>query len=106
MVNMNIPVKCLTFPTEVLSEGVVMDEFNFFLNDEQRVNFHFAHFSVAANTSSDIDQHKVRELWYVLEGTSELTSTDSSQMMKKGDTFFIETKVPHQIHNKKLPRQK
>jgi mannose-6-phosphate isomerase-like protein (cupin superfamily) len=99
MTQQNTPVFLGFHATETLSEGIVLDEVDFDLNGERKSGFHMATFDIAPNTTSDVDVHDVRETWYVLEGTAKLTSEETEKQISKGDVVYLESRVPHQLHN-------
>ena len=86
-------------PTEVLSEGVVLDEVDFDLNGERKSGFHMATFDIAPGVTSDVDIHNVRETWYVLDGQATLRSGDDQTTVRKGNVVYLESRVPHQLQN-------
>jgi quercetin dioxygenase-like cupin family protein len=82
-----------------LSKGVTLDEVDFNVDGERKSGFHMATFDVAAKTTSDVDQHDVRETWLILEGQSELLSGTTTQTVSRGDVIYIESQTAHQLKN-------
>lgn len=57
-------------------------------------------FFVAEQQESPVDLHEVRELWYILEGSGELTyNTDKKIMLNESDMFYFDKNISHSIKN-------
>ncbi|TDB70403.1 cupin domain-containing protein [Micromonospora sp. KC721] len=61
--------------------------------------FEMARWTVAPQTSNDLDVHRSREVWVVVAGTGMLTWTDRTTVLNAGDVVAFESHVPHQIRN-------
>ncbi|MGC4795148.1 cupin domain-containing protein [Micromonospora saelicesensis] len=61
--------------------------------------FEVARWSVAPNTSNDLDVHRSREVWIIVSGTGTLTFADQTGVLRAGDVAAFDSRVPHQIRN-------
>ncbi|MFG2048116.1 cupin domain-containing protein [Micromonospora sp. NPDC048935] len=61
--------------------------------------FEVARWSVAPNTSNDLDVHRSREVWIIVSGTGTLTFGDQTSVLRSGDVAAFDSRVPHQIRN-------
>ncbi|MEK8109502.1 cupin domain-containing protein [Micromonospora sp. M12] len=61
--------------------------------------FEVARWSVAPNTSNDLDVHRSREVWIIVSGTGTLTFADQTDVLRAGDVAAFDSRVPHQIRN-------
>lgn len=61
--------------------------------------FEVARWSVAANTSNDLDVHRSREVWIIVSGVGTLTYADQARVLRAGDVAAFDSGVPHQIRN-------
>ncbi|MEU8255325.1 cupin domain-containing protein [Micromonospora inaquosa] len=61
--------------------------------------FEVARWSVAPNTSNDLDVHRSREVWIIVSGTGSLMFADQTAVLGAGDVAAFESRVPHQIRN-------
>jgi len=84
------------FENEV-SKHMIVSQFDF---SNIPTTFKAAIFYVAINQESPLDCHEVRELWYVLEGTGELTYNSGQKiMLNEFDMFYFDRHVSHSIQN-------
>jgi mannose-6-phosphate isomerase-like protein (cupin superfamily) len=58
------------------------------------------HATVKPLSSTERDEHKVKEYWFVTHGSGELTINDSEKVtIKKGQLYFFDSFVSHQLYN-------
>ncbi|MFF0151523.1 cupin domain-containing protein [Micromonospora sp. NPDC005203] len=61
--------------------------------------FEVARWSVAPNTSNDLDVHRSREVWIIVSGAGTLTFGDQTRVLRPGDVAAFDSGVPHQLRN-------
>ncbi|MET8233524.1 cupin domain-containing protein [Micromonospora sp. NPDC005298] len=61
--------------------------------------FEVARWSVAPNTSNDLDVHRSREVWIIVSGTGTVTFADRTDVLRAGDVVAFDSTVPHRIRN-------
>ncbi len=69
-------------------------------NEEQISDFNLIRFIVKPDQLSDLDQHKVKEYWYIAKGQGALYINGEEVLAKEGETYFFDSFVTHQIKNK------
>ena len=63
------------------------------------VPFNMAKFVVKPKKTSIVDQHEVKEIWYIASGEAIFTHNGRDYYIKSGDYYFIDSNETHQVHN-------
>ncbi|MFI9158801.1 cupin domain-containing protein [Kitasatospora aureofaciens] len=61
--------------------------------------FEASRFTVPPGATSELDRHRVSEVWMVRAGTGTVRSEDRSIELAAGDCVYFPSFVPHQVTN-------
>lgn len=61
--------------------------------------FKASRFTVAPGTSTPLDRHSVREIWFIADGSGELTWEGTSRRVETGDVLYFPSETGHTVHN-------
>ena len=68
--------------------------------DMSMSDFNLIHFFVNPGAQSVLDQHKVKEYWFVMKGSGELKINGENCDVKAGELYFFDSMISHHITNK------
>lgn len=82
------------------TDDLVMRTFLKSIGVSEEAEFNIMHAVVKPAGSTDRDQHKVREYWFIVHGSGELVLNDTERInVEKGELYFFPSMLPHQIFN-------
>jgi mannose-6-phosphate isomerase-like protein (cupin superfamily) len=82
------------------TEKFIINHFSEICNNGESATFNLIHAIINPLCSTNKDQHKVRECWFITQGQGLLTLNDSDTVpVAKGQLFFFDSMISHQLYN-------
>jgi len=82
------------------AETCKISHFSQIPDDDSKQPFNLIHLVVNPLCNTERDQHRVKECWFILQGKGLLTTDDiHTTQVEKGQLFFFESMMAHQLYN-------
>jgi mannose-6-phosphate isomerase-like protein (cupin superfamily) len=91
--------KLAFLPPEDWAPGMRVHEIDLAPSGSHLTPFKSSRFEVEAGCSSPVDQHEVREIWFIAQGEGELTYDGVPMRIRAGEVCCFEPRKPHAVVN-------
>jgi mannose-6-phosphate isomerase-like protein (cupin superfamily) len=66
---------------------------------DRKIRFLYEHYPAGGDTGENLISHNGEEVGIVVRGRMEITIGDRVQLLETGDSFYIDTRIPHRFRN-------